>query len=202
MSESPLCPITSPQEDQCDWLRDQSLEMLSDILCKRVDSKYVLQKTSKLLRQRLRNHLNHKNKDWVPLSQALSWINAQQSVEILSQASNIVTRKTLKKRIDERLQALTGEELFVGAFVAKRFLKPGTKTKAIYFGQIDLVYNKNNPDFEDRCCHAIYDDKDAEDFSYSEFLNAKNFFKKSTVIGVNCHTQLFNYVYVKHACLK
>ena len=136
------------------------------------------------------------------LSQALSWINAQQSVEILSQASNIVTRKTLKKRIDERLQALTGEELFVGAFVVKRFLKPGTKTKAIYFGQIDLVYNKNNPDFEDRCCHAIYDDKDAEDFSYSEFLNAKNFFKKSTVIGVNCHTQLFNYVYVKHACLK
>ena len=102
-------------------------------------------------------------------SQALSWINAQQSTEVLRRASEMATRKKLKKRIDERLQLLTGEELQVGVFVAKKILKPGTKTRAVYFGHIDLVYNKNNPDFEDHCCHVIYDDKDVEDFSYSEF---------------------------------
>ena len=78
----------------------------------------------------------------------------------------------------------------------------GIKIISIYFERIDLIYDKSNPDFEDRCCHVIYDDDDAEDFSFSEFLNAKNFFKQSTVIGVNWHTQLFNYVYLKHACLK
>ena len=111
--------------------------------------KYVLQKSEQLLWQCLRNHLNNTNKTRIPISQALSWFNAQQSTEVLRWASDIETRKSLKKRIDERLQILTGcEELYVGVFVVKRFLKSGTKTKAIYFGQVDLMYNKNNLNFE------------------------------------------------------
>ena len=82
----------------------------------------------------------------------------------------------------------------VGVSVTKRFLKPGTKKK-VYFGQIDLIYNKSNSDFEDRCCHVIYDDNDAEDFSYCEFLDAKEFFKKSTTIGTSYLVDKNNYMY-------
>ena len=76
-----------------------------------------------------------------------------------------------------------------------------------YFGKIDLVYDKTDPDFEDRCCHVTYDDDDAEDFSYSEFAKAKEFFEQSTVIGgidytLHIEFKVENYCNVNYACVQ
>ena len=132
MTTSPLCPISSPQEDQYEWIQEQILETLASVLEENIDNKYVLRQTAKVLRQRLRKQLNHVDSVRVPISQALSWINAQQSVEVLRQALNVVIRKSLKKRISERLQFLNSNHLQVGVLVTKYFQKPDTKKKQIY----------------------------------------------------------------------
>ena len=86
------------------------------------------------------------------------------------------------------MQALTSNQLQVGVTMTKRFLKPGTKKTLVYFGVIDLLYDKSNSDFEDCCCHMIYKDDDYEDFSYSEFVTVREFFKHSIVL----HPYLFS----------
>ena len=68
----------------------------------------------------------------------------------------------------------------VGEFIAKLFQKSGMKKKMIYFGKVDVVYERKDPDI---FCHVSYEDDDVEDFSYIEFKKAKRLFQESTVIG-------------------
>ena len=85
-------------------------------------------------------------------------------------------RSFQKRPIDERQRELVINHLQVGVDLIKRFPKPGVKKTSVYFGVVDLVYDKSNPDFENCRCHVTYDDGDDEDFLYSEFTTIKNFF--------------------------
>ena len=68
----------------------------------------------------------------------------------------------------------------VGESVAKLFQKPGMKKKMVYFGEVDLIYDRTDPDV---FCHVRYEDDDEEDFSYMELQKEKRFFQESTIIG-------------------
>ena len=54
------------------------------------------------------------------------------------------------------------------------------KKKMVYFGEVDVVYEKTDPDVY---CHVRYEDGDQEDLSYTELQKVKRFFQESTVIG-------------------
>ena len=78
------------------------MKTLCIVLDRQTDVQYVLREAAKTLRQRLRNHVNNKNKCRVPIAEARKWI-CRQSPVVLRHAAEIVKRASLKKLINDRI---------------------------------------------------------------------------------------------------
>lgn len=100
-----LCPHFQ-QTDQVAWIKEQTVQTLVTVLDRQTDVQYILIESAKVLRQRLRNHVNKKNGRQVPIVEARKWIG-KQSLAVLRHAAEIVNRVKLQKVINDRIAAFT-----------------------------------------------------------------------------------------------
>lgn len=177
-----LCPHSQRKPARV-WIQNQNVQVLTTIVDKQADSADVLMLVSKTLRQRLRRHLNHIDASRrVRIADAQLWLSLQPP-EVLRHAYDVANRAKVRTFIRECIEAHTAQ-VQVGEPVAKLFQKPQMKKKTVYFGVVDVVYDKTKTDFSiDRYCHVTYEDNDAEDFSYTEYKKAVQFYVDHTRIG-------------------